>query len=94
MMFKNLSKGLFVGSKLLQLSQAGSYFGGCNIVADGTNVATVTIRAGSAEGEIIFNHKTKNSLSVLEPFSACSATALHCTVSGTGAELEVYEYIT
>jgi hypothetical protein len=67
-------------------------FGGCTIVADGTNEVTVQVRETDASGEIIFHHKVKNSQYCPGSFRGNgSVTTFYYSVSGTGGEAMFFE---
>ena len=68
-------------------------FGGAAIVADGTNEVTVTVRETDASGQIVFQHKTKQSVPFLGAFRGeGSINTFYYSVSGTGGEAMFYEY--
>ena len=66
--------------------------GGVNIVADGTNAATVVIRKDSSTGAIIFSTQVKSPYFPIAPILADTNT-LYYSITGTNATAEIYEWV-
>lgn len=80
--------GLITGTDTFKLSS--KTLGGVNISTDGTNAAAVVVRKDGPEGEIIFQQSTKTPVLMVAPIQA--ASVCYCSVSGTGASAQFFEW--
>lgn len=67
--------------------------GGLLITADGTNNAVVKVRRENAEGKPVIDITTKIPLWITGPISLENTSTAYVNVSGTGAAVQVYEWI-
>lgn len=67
--------------------------GGVLITADGTNNAVLAIRRVDASGKRIINVTTKIPLWVTGPFHMEDTDRAYVDISGTGAAVQVYEWV-
>ncbi len=88
---RDLTSGKVTGSGTLSLATDSRTLGGIGISADGTNLATLTIREDNASGNIIFQMSTTSSIFIGAPFEATDT--IYYTISGTGASVELFEWI-
>lgn len=85
--------GKSTGTKIIAVPT--TIIGGILITADGTNDTTVTINkapGGVAGSEAVFEIVTKSPLFVCAPFDAADHVQL--AVSGTGAAVQLFEWVT
>jgi len=68
--------------------------GGILITADGTNDATVAINRDDTNGKPVIEVVTKTPLWITGPFSLEGTESAYVSVSGTGAAVQVYEWVT
>lgn len=64
-------------------------FGGCLVTADGTNFATITVVDG--DGNYLMDFKTTGSGVFMAPVMS-STQGITCTVSGTNAYAQFFEW--
>lgn len=67
-------------------------FGGIDLNADGTNAGTVQIRDNNSSGTVIIDASSVNGKTIIAPFHAPSGK-IYYSVSGTGADAMLYEWI-
>lgn len=65
--------------------------GGYKLNADGTNLATLTIRDNDVSGKILYSTKTTVGEKVTEPVDL-SNKQVYYDVSGTNADLQIFEW--
>ena len=68
--------------------------GGVLITTDNTNQGTVILRRDDASGKQVIEIKTVTSIWVSGPFSMEGTASLYHSVTGTGCEAQLYEWIT
>jgi hypothetical protein len=91
MILRALTNGAMTGTDTLTVTSR--IVGGVLITADSTNAATVVIRRLNDTGKPILDVTTKIPLWITGPFSTEEALQVHVSVSGTGAEAQVYEWV-
>jgi hypothetical protein len=67
--------------------------GGVLITADGTNNAVLVVRRTDSAGKPIINVTTKIPLWVTGPFHLEDTERAYVDISGTGAAVQVYEWV-
>lgn len=87
---KPLSTSTVTGTGTINLSQ-GHMFGGFDLNADGTNVATIIIRNQNVSGTILATSKSISGKTLIAPIEAVSGTVYY-DVSGTGGDAFLYEW--
>lgn len=87
---KPLSTNTVTGTGTFNLSQ-GHVFGGFDLNADGTNVATIIIRNENVSGTILATSKTISGKILIAPILADSGVVYY-DVSGTGGDAFLYEW--
>ena len=96
MNLQTLTNGRVSGTGTLTLEgqhTAGGKLGGVLISTDGTNAADVVVRRDNADGDAIFSISTKTPMMVTAPIDSRGTSALHYTVTGSGASAQFYEWI-
>ena len=63
------------------------------ITADGTNAAVITVQRTNNQGKEVFSISTKTPMFVAGPISLEGATIAYCSVTGTGAAVQLYAWI-
>ena len=91
MLLRPLTNGRVSGSDII-LSETG-LLGAVLVTADGTNNATVQIRQNNDTGKLVFDLVTKQP-GFFGPFPITAGKTLYYTISGTGAQAQIYEYVT
>lgn len=87
---KPLSTNTVTGTGTLNLS-AGHMFGGFDLNADGTNVATCIIRNENVSGTILATSKTISGKTFIAPIEAISGI-IFFDISGVGGDAFLYEW--
>jgi len=87
---KPLSTNTVTGTGTLNLTE-GHVFGGFDLNADGTNVATCIIRNENVSGTILATSKTISGKTLIAPIIADSGI-IYYDVSGTGGDAFLYEW--
>ncbi len=87
---KPLSTNTVTGTGTISLS-VGHMFGGFDLNADGTNVATCIIRDENVSGTILVTSKTISGKTFIAPMEAVSGI-IYYSVSGTGGDAFLYEW--
>ena len=91
MILRALTNGAITGTDTLSV-QSG-IVGGVLITADGTNNAVVEVRRVDSSGKEIINITTKIPLWITGPFHLEGSQAAYVSVTGTGAAVQVYEWV-
>lgn len=84
-----LTAGQVSGTNSVNLD--GNLLGGFLLTADGTNLATITLRDGDASGTILVQLSSVDSLGFTAPIRAESGV-VHYVISGTGATGMLFEW--
>jgi len=87
---KPLSTNTVTGTGTFNLS-AGHMFGGFDLNADGTNVATIIIRNQNVSGTILVTSKSISGKIFIAPMEAASGI-IYYDVSGSGGDAFLYEW--
>ena len=98
MELRALTNGAVTGTGTLTIGNTGNAkdsgkFGGVLITTDNTNQGTVKIQRNDSNGKTIFDIDTVTTMWIAGPFSTEGADSIYYTVSGTGCEATIYEWI-
>ena len=93
-----LTNGAVTGTGTLTMQNTGNAkdsgkIGGLMITTDNTNQGTVKIQRTDASGKAILDIDTVTSMWIAGPFSTEGAATVYYTVSGTGCEAVIYEWV-
>lgn len=91
MVLRPITNGSVTGNNTLTI--ASQIVGGVLITTDGTNAAVVTVHRDDASGKEIFDISSKQPLWIAGPFSLEGTDQAYVTVSGTGAAVQIYEWV-
>jgi len=91
MILRALTNGAITAAETVAVKSG--IVGGALITADGTNDATVVIRRENDAGKSILHVVTKIPLWITGPFHLEDTQAAYVSVSGTGARVQVYEWV-
>jgi hypothetical protein len=67
--------------------------GGILIAVDGTNAATVVIKAGDSNGKIIFSIISYSPIFIVAPVWCEGKQQIYASCTGTSAGLSLYEWV-
>lgn len=95
MSLKAISSGKVSGTGTVTLAMPvhKRKFGGALISTDGTNAVSVVVRKTDSEGEQIFSVSTVSPGLFAAPFETGGIADLHYSITGTGGEAMLYEWL-
>ncbi len=89
---KPLFDGLKAATSTGTVTMDGNLFGGFDLNADGTNAAVLEVREDTSTGRLLVHSKSTTGKISHAPYKSRSKT-LYYSISGTGADMMLYEWV-